>query len=191
MSGLVVGPDGRPAPGAEVIAAGGDWDDEPPALLGRTTATSFTDTMVAEGATYYYVVRAIDLSFNHSADTAPVQATAETRKVSVVFTVNVPATTDATGRRVYIAGTLSRLDGGLPDWDPGGVVLTRKSATQWTITLSGLEGTQLEYKYTLGDWDHVEKGAGCAELGNRSLTLASGSQTDTVAGWRNVSPCGA
>src|SRR5947209_2859722 len=38
VSGLVIGPDGLPAPGAEVIAAGGDWDDEPPALLGRTTA---------------------------------------------------------------------------------------------------------------------------------------------------------
>ncbi len=36
--GLVVGPDGRPAAGAEVIAAGGSWDDEAPAPLGRTSA---------------------------------------------------------------------------------------------------------------------------------------------------------
>src|ERR1700753_883467 len=36
VSGEVIGPDGRPAPGAEVIAAGGDWGDESPALLGPT-----------------------------------------------------------------------------------------------------------------------------------------------------------
>ena len=36
--GVVVGPDGRPAPGAEVIAAGGAWDGEPPGFLGRATA---------------------------------------------------------------------------------------------------------------------------------------------------------
>jgi hypothetical protein len=151
--------------------------------------------MVNEGATYYYVVRSIDLSFNHSADTAPVQATAETRKVSVVFTVTVPATTDATGRQVHIAGTLSRLDGGMPDWDPGAVSLSRVDATHWRISASGLEGTQLEYKYTLGDWDHVEKDASCGEIANRQLTLtygANGTQAvnDTVPNWRNVAPCG-
>ena len=58
---------------------------------------------------------------------------------------------------MYIAGFLDRLDGGQPQWDPGGVVLTRVDATHWTITLTGKEGTQIEYKYTLGDWEHVEK----------------------------------
>jgi glycosidase len=167
----------------------------PYTLLGRTTTNDFVDTMVDEGATYYYVLRAIDLSFNHSPDTAPVQAAAETRKVSVVFTVTVPATTDATGRQVYITGTLSRLDGGHPDWDPGAVVMTKQDATHWTITMTGLEGTQLEYKYTLGDFDHVEKDASCGEIANRQLTLTYGSSgtqavNDTVPNWRNVAPCG-
>ncbi len=115
--------------------------------------------------------------------------------MTVVFNVTVPSSTDSTGRSVHIAGTLSRLEGGLPDWDPGAVALTRVDATHWTITLYGLEATQLEYKYTLGDWDHVEKGASCDELANRQLTLsygASGTQTvnDTVQNWRNVAPCG-
>jgi hypothetical protein len=167
----------------------------PFALLGRTTTTSFVDTMVDEGATYYYVLRAIDLSFNHSPDTAPVQATAETRKVSVVFIVTVPSSTDSTGRSVHIAGTLTRLDGGLPDWDPGAVALARQDATHWTITLSGREGTQLEYKYTLGDWDHVEKDGACGEIANRQLTLSYGSSgtqavNDTVPNFRTVAPCG-
>ena len=70
--------------------------------------------------------------------------------MTLVFNVTVPATTDATGRSVYIAGFLDRLDGGLPQWNPGGVVLTRVDATHWTITLTGKETTQIEYKYALG-----------------------------------------
>jgi glycosidase len=158
-------------------------------------ATSYTDTNVSQGATYYYVVRSVDTSFNRSADSAEVQATAQLRTVTVVFTVTVPATTDGIGRSVYIAGTLDRLDGGLPQWDPGGVVLTRVDATTWTITLTGLETTAIEYKYALGSWDYVEKDASCGEISNRILTLSYGATgvqnvNDTVLNWRNVSPCG-
>ena len=68
-------------------------------------------------------------------------------------------------------------------------------ATHWTITFTGREGVQLEYKYTLGDWEHVEKDGVCGEVGNRLLTLsygASGAQVvnDAVPNWRNVAPCG-
>jgi hypothetical protein len=109
--------------------------------------------------------------------------------------VTVPSTTDGTGRQVFIAGYLDRLDGSLPQWDPGGVVLNRVDATHWTITFTGKESTQIEYKYTLGSWDFVEKDAACLEIGNRMLTLSYGStgvQTinDTVETWINVAPCG-
>ena len=95
---------------------------------------------MTEGATYCYVVRAVDTSFNRSGPSAEVEATAELRTVTLTFNVTVPATTDATGRSVYIAGFLDRLDGGLPQWDPGGVSLTRVDATHWTITFTGKEG---------------------------------------------------
>jgi hypothetical protein len=122
-------------------------------------------------------------------------STPQLRKVHLNFTVTVPATTDAANRSVYIAGLLDRLDGGLPQWNPGGVVLTRVDATHWTITLTGNEGVQIAYKYTLGDWEHVEKDATCAEIGDRLLTLTYGSDgnqavNDTVQNWRNVAPCG-
>ena len=109
--------------------------------------------------------------------------------------LRLTASTDGTGRSVYIAGFLDRLDGNLPQWDPGGVKLTRVDATHWTITLTGKETTQIEYKYTLGDWDHVEKDGACGEIGNRQLTLsygATGTQNvnDTTLNWRNVAPCG-
>ncbi len=167
----------------------------PYTTLALVTGKSFMDTAVVQSATYYYVIRAVDGSFNRSADSAEVQATAELRTVTLVFNLTVPATTDATGRTVYIAGFLDRLFGGLPQWDPAGVALTRVDATHWTITFSGLETTQIEYKYTLGSWDYVEKGDACAEIANRQLTLsygATGVQTvnDFTPNWRNVSPCG-
>jgi glycosidase len=169
----------------------------PYTMIARVTAPdhSYTDTSVIEGATYYYVVRALDQSFNRSENSEEVSATAELRTVSVVYNVTVPANTDGTGRSVHIAGTLSRFDGGYPDWDPGAVTLSRVDATHWTISFTAKESTQIEYKFTLGDWDHVEKDATCSEIGNRQLTVtygATGTQNvnDTVLNWRNVAPCG-
>ncbi|HSL64297.1 MAG TPA: alpha-amylase family glycosyl hydrolase, partial [Gaiellaceae bacterium] len=164
-------------------------------VIALVTGTTYTDTDVEQGETYTYTVRSVDTAFNRSDESAPVTAVAELRTVSVTFTVEVPATTDATGRAVHIAGTLNRLDGSLPEWDPAGVALTRLDATHWQITLTGREATQLEYKYALGAWEYVEKDASCGEIANRQLTLtygAGGTQAanDVVPNWRNVPPCG-
>ena len=169
---------------------GGPYDK-----LGIVTSTSYTDTTVVQGLTYVYVVRAVDLSFNRSGNSVEVSATAQLRTVTLQFNVTVPASTDSTGRSVYIAGFLDRLNGNLPQWNPSGVVLTRVNPTQWTITLTGTEGTQIEYKYVQGDWNYVEKDGACGEINNRQLTLsfgATGTQVvnDTVPNWRNVAPCG-
>ena len=58
---------------------------------------------MAEGATYFYVVRALDQSFNRSGNSNEVSATAAARTVSVTFNVTVP---DPGPLSVYIAGTL-------------------------------------------------------------------------------------
>jgi glycosidase len=171
----------------------------PYTVLALVTGSDYVDASVVEGATYFYVVRAVDTSFNRSANSAEVDASAEARTVDLVLNVTVPASTDATGRAVAIAGTLSRLDGGFSDWTPSVTLLSRTDATHWTIQFSGLEGTQIEYKYMLqnsGDgWLYVEKDGGCGEISNRQLTLSygtTGTQTvnDTVLNWRNVAPCG-
>jgi len=75
------------------------------------------------------------------------------------------------------------------------VVLTRVDPAHWTIILTGKETTQLEYKFTLGSWDFVEKDGACGEIANRQVTLSYGSSAthvvnDTVPNWRNVAPCG-
>ena len=159
-------------------------------------ATSYTDTDVAGNQTYYYVVRSVDSSFNRSAHSDEVEATTALRLVAVTFQVTAPPTTPA-GAQVHIAGTLNRLEGDLPEWDSTAVALEHQGGDQWSITLHGVEGTQIEYKYTLGspDFFDVEKGGDCAELDNRRLLLEYGSDgtqlvTDTVLNWRNVAPCG-
>ena len=179
--------------GYEVLRA--SQSGGPYTLIATITSATYTDSNVVSGTTYYYVVRAIDTSYNRSGYSNEVNGTAKQRKVTLTFNVTVPSTTDATGFSVHIAGTLDLLDGNLPQWDPGAVSLTRIDGTHWTITLSGNEGVQLQYKYTLGSWDYVEKGGSCEELNNRGLTLTYGTngvqtQNDQVLNWRNVFPCG-
>ena len=179
--------------GYEVLRS--DSSGGPYVVIALVTDAQYVDLDVVENGVYFYVVRALDTSFNRSGNSDEVTATAELRTVTVVFNVTVPSSTDGTGFPVYIAGSLQNLDGNLPEWNPGGVVLTQVDATHWTITLTGKEGVFIEYKYTLGDWIYVEKGASCDEIGNRQLTLsygANGTMTvnDIVLNWRNVDPCG-
>ncbi len=138
-----------------------------------------------------YVFRAFahaNSSRQRSGFTANLCCSTEPCTVTVVFNVTVPASTDGTGRSVYIAGTLN-------GWNPSLDSLSRIDATHWTITLQGQEGTVIEYKYTLGEWGFVEEDTSCDEIANRQLILNYGSTgtqivSDVVANWRNVSPCG-
>jgi len=161
-----------------------------------TTITNYTDLSVAEGASYDYHILAIDTSYNRSGASNTVTATASPRTVSVTFHVTVPDWTP-TNQSVHIAGTLHLLDGNLPEWNSSGVALTQTGPYEWEITLTGEEGTNIQYKYTLGsaDFFDVEKGASCEEISNRLLSLSYGtdgnqSVNDTVLNWRNVAPCG-
>jgi hypothetical protein len=153
--------------------------------------TQYLDQAVNTDVTYYYVVTAQDNSFNRSLNSNEVSVQAQAQMVAVTFTITVPASTDGTGRMVHIAGSFPDP---YPQWDPDALPATRIDSTHWTVTLNMLDGTQVEYKYTLGDWDHVEKDAGCGEIANRQLTVtdSNGTQSvnDTVLNWRGVAPCG-
>lgn len=115
--------------------------------------------------------------------------------VQVTLKVTVPASTDATGNSVFLAGEFNKLDPPLAFWNPSGVKMNRVDPTHWTATVTGANGTTIQYKYVLGDWSFVEKGGNCDEVSNRSMTISRGSSgtqelLDTVLNWRNVSPCG-
>ena len=72
------------------------------------------------------------------------------------------------------------------------MALTKVGDYEWAITLTGTCAVSLEFKYTLGSWDFVEKGATCEEIGNRVELVTYGTQTvsNTVLNWRSVAPCG-
>ena len=111
---------------------------------------------------------------------------------SVKETVNVtvPVNTDPSGDTVYLAGNLSALGLGQPDWAANGIPMTRVSATTWTATISAAAAATLSYKYDLGgSWNNVEKNGSCADTGNRSMTVNGGTVTDTVAAWAGVGSC--
>ena len=91
---------------------------------------------------------------------------------------------------IYIGGSFN-------GWDPAGTLMTRPgpAVLSATVTLIFPEGDALEYKYTRGSWDHVEKGATCEEIDNRTVAVVYGTDgtmvlEDTVRNWRNTDPCG-
>ena len=96
----------------------------------------------------------------------------------VAFEVTAPASTppDAT---MYLAGDFQ-------GWRPGDAAwaLTRLPDGRWRIAASFTDGQPLQFKFTLGGWDRVEKGPAGEELQNR-LCVAAGDTTLslTVAGW--------
>jgi glycosidase len=156
------------------------------------STTKYTDTGLTTGTTYYYVVKALDEADNRSAASNEASATPAVAMVDVTFVVTPPATTPA-DKEIYIAGNQPQLC----NWcNEHTVVLTKGADGKWRVTLSFAEGTALEYKYTLGTWDYVMKGASCDELPNNQAKVApqneDGTMTieDTVKNWRNVPPCG-
>ena len=74
---------------------------------------------------------------------------------------------------IYIAGNFN-------NWNPGDTafVLSKNDDQKWFITSDPApEGTQIQFKFTRGSWETVEKGAQGEELVNRLFTFGNG---DTV-----------
>jgi pullulanase len=84
------------------------------------------------------------------------------------FRVAVPDGTPPDAK-VYIAGDFQSWQPGNPDYQ-----LEKKGENLWQITLPLVEGQALQYKFTLGDWDHVEKGPEGQEMQNRLHKVTGG-----------------
>jgi glycosidase len=158
----------------------------------------YSDTAVTSGVAYYYVVRALDTSFNASVDSNEATATPAPRTVSITFNATVATDSGITeDDTLYIGGEPGSIlcDGGSNYCDPQVKQLTKLSLTSWTITIAGVpENARLKYKYTLGSYTFVEKDAGCGEINNREITATYGSggtQTvnDAVPRFRNRAGC--
>ena len=155
-------------------------------LIGATEATDFVDATIASGRTYRYTVRAQDSSFNTSAPSEPLEMVAAERVVAVTWTVSVPDYTTPDDS-LFIAGDFQ-------GWSPGSTPITRVDDTTWEVTLEFDDRENLQYKFTRGTWETVEKDAECAEIPNRELVVDYGSdgtqQVDiTVEKWRDLDQC--
>jgi glycosidase/fibronectin type 3 domain-containing protein len=166
----------------------GDASGGPYAKIANVPAatTEYTDWAVSTVMTAYYVVLAADTSFNPSAFSNEVEATAQARPVAVTFNATLPDTTPE-GEDIYMGGSFN-------GWNPAGTLMAR-SGLAASVTLPFYEGDSIEYKYTRGSWDYVEKGGACEEIANRTLTIVYGTDgtmtvDDTVLNWRNTAPCG-
>jgi hypothetical protein len=161
--------------------------DGPFEVLAATTDPVYSDTTVVGGEPYAYAVAAQDTSFNTSPPSEALDLQATERMVEVTFMVAVPPHTTPTDG-LFIAGDFQ-------GWDPAGTPMTRLDESTWSISLPFEDRAELQYKYTRGSWDAVEKDAGCGELANRTLTVeygAGGAQEvrDEVARWRDLDACG-
>ncbi len=170
--------------GYEILRA---TDADPLEVIATATAPLHTDTTVEAGKGYRYAIVTLDTALNRSEVSPELAVEATAREVAVTFTVTVPATTPSADT-IYIAGDFQ-------GWAPGATPMTRVDATTWSITLPFEDATPLQYKYTRGSWEAVEKDAGCGEIPNRTLTTefgAGGGQgiADTVEKWRDLDACG-
>jgi hypothetical protein len=110
---------------------------------------------------------------------------------TIRLNVKVPPSTEASGREVYIGGTLDQLEDPAERWRADGKKLARVESGLWTIELRAKRGVRIDYKFTLGSWDYVEKGENCEERGDRDVCFGSppkpGIHPDVyVYKWRNV-----
>jgi glycosidase len=153
--------------------------------IAEVTGTRYTDTSVGAGNTYRYAIVALDTSLNASEPGPAITVEAARRQVPVTFTVTVPAGTPPTDT-LYIAGDFQ-------GWNPGATPMTQVDPTTWTITIPFDDATPLQYKYTRGSWEAVEKDAGCGEIPNRTLVADHGAGdqqvADTVETWRDLDGC--
>ncbi len=157
--------------------------------IGRVLAPTvlYTDTTVQSRRTYTYTVRSLDTSFNRSALAEPVSATTEQRMVTLTLLVEVPAFTPPEDT-VYVAGDNADVFGAV--WDPAFLPLTQTGATHWRVVLRAPDGAALQYKYTRGSWERVEKWGWLVGYANRELTVtygAGGAMTvsDVIYNWRD------
>ncbi|HEX8682375.1 MAG TPA: alpha/beta hydrolase-fold protein [Ardenticatenaceae bacterium] len=109
---------------------------------------------------------------------APAAIAAPEAVVTMTVSVTLPNTTPP-GDAIYIAGSFQ-------SWDPGATPLNRDGLhASGTITVT--EGETLEFKFTRGSWETVEKGPICEEIANRTAQAeAGGSIEATVVKWADL-----
>ncbi|MCF7920409.1 MAG: phosphonate ABC transporter ATP-binding protein [Candidatus Cloacimonetes bacterium] len=83
---------------------------------------------------------------------------------------------------IYLAGSFN-------NWNPGAEdYKLHKTAAGYEISLELTSKSSIEYKFTLGSWDTVEKGVEFREIANRTIIIPDSTITidHQVLNWRNI-----
>jgi hypothetical protein len=105
-------------------------------------------------------------------------------RVEVQFIVNVPAGADGD---VFLTGDFG--PGAVyPVWNPVGIILERQNGDVWSVTLDIPLGAEIEYAFTRGWWDRIERRSDCGPIGERRLLVDQVGLIveDTVARWADI-----
>jgi hypothetical protein len=99
----------------------------------------------------------------------PAALTVPIRPVAVTFRVLAPPGTPADAT-LYVPGNIAQLG----PWDPGKQPMTDRGGGIWEATVTILDGTDVQYKYTRGTWETVEDWGSITGTNNRSVTIDGG-----------------
>jgi hypothetical protein len=118
-----------------------------------------------------------------TAANVPAALTVPVRPVAVTFRVLAPPGTPADAT-LYVPGNIPELG----PWDPGKQPMTNKGNGIWEATITVLDGTDIQYKYTRGTWETVEDWGSIVGTANRDVVVDGGIAhtmlvEDTATNW--------
>ncbi|MEU8611839.1 TIM-barrel domain-containing protein [Actinoplanes sp. NPDC048791] len=104
-----------------------------------------------------------------SSASLPASLSVPVRPVDVTFRVRAPAGTPADAT-LYVPGNIAQLG----PWDPAKQAMTNRGDGIWEATITVLDGTDIQYKYTRGSWETVEEWGSITGTNNRNVTVDGG-----------------
>jgi hypothetical protein len=154
---------------------------------GEAFAASFTVTPAGSASNAAMVATAKYRNPDGSRSSLPAELSIKPRPVAVTFRVRVPAGMPP-GDAVYLPGNIDQLG----PWDPGKLRMTDQGGGIWEATITVLDGSEIQYKYTRGSWETVEWWGSITGTTNRSVTINGGAEgkmvvDDTSTAWDDPS----
>jgi hypothetical protein len=152
-----------------------------------TFHVNFTVTPAGTASNSEMVATADYRNPDGSRSTLPAELSIQPRPVAVTFRVHVPDGMPP-GDAVYLPGNIDQLG----PWDPGKLRMTDQGGGIWEATITVLDGSEIQYKYTRGSWETVEWWSGVMGFINRSITVNGGADAkmlvdDTSTAWDDSS----
>jgi hypothetical protein len=150
---------------------------------GEAFQASFTVTPAGSASNAAMVATASYRNPDGSRSSLPAELSIAPRPVAVTFRVRVPAGMPP-GDAVYLPGNIDQLG----PWDPGKLRMTDRGGGIWEATITVLDGSEIQYKYTRGSWETVEWWGSITGTTNRSVTVDGGTDgtmlvDDTSTAW--------